>query len=342
LSKAPEIIYTTNAGWVSAIYDTLQAAKIDTAQLFNRFGIPLEVRNDPELRVDVTKIKQLWKHVVATTGDDAISLQVTRHVQSSGAALLILGSASENLRDALDKMTKYLSTATTGVSVSTHITDTFSIELEPTPTGVYIGDEAVDALMAHIAHLISKVSRSAIKPLHIELKRPKPKCLDTFENVFGCPLSFNQNHNTLVFSLEAATRPFKSHDSSLAIHMEQYLADQIEKQLPADTANPLVVSVLKHVNHILPEGKPSIGTTAKHLNMSDRTLQRKLKENGFSFQELLNTARINLSYQYLKQGKHNIEAISDLLGFSSYTSFIRFFRVNTGLTPKEFIKLNSQ
>ena len=93
---------------------------------------------------------------------------------------------------------------------------------------------------------------------------------------------------------------------------------------------------------MLPEGKPGIAHMAKQLHMSQRTLQRKLKEEGVSYQALLNTIRLDLACDYLKKDKYNIETISDFLGFSSYTSFIRFFKAETSLTPKEFINKNKE
>jgi len=332
------ITYTTNAAWVSAIYDALMEANLDASELFNQFEISQDVRSNPELRVDVLKIAQLWAHVTKTTGNDAISLRATRHVNNTANTLTILGGASENLLDAVDKYIKYISAATTGITLSTHISDTFIIEIQPAVSGIYIGDEGIDAAMSRMTHLLSLASTPPIIPLRIELKRKKPKHIEAFNQTFQCPLHFEQNRNAVVFALDSVKQPFKTPNLTLALHMEQYLANYIKQQLPTDTTNQLIKNIFRNISFMLPEGKPTVSAMAKRLYMSDRTLQRKLKEHGVSFQELLNKARFDLASHYLKQGEHTIESISDLLGFSSYTSFIRFFKVVTGLTPKEFIK----
>lgn len=336
--KDAEIIYTTNANWVSAIHAALEDALMDANALFMKFDIPLEVLEQPELRIDVTKVRCLWEHITSTTGNDAVSLQVTHHLKINASILTLLGGASENMQHASALMAKYMSASTTAIQVATTTTETFNVQIKPTATGVHVGEEAIDALMARITHLASMINTPAIKPVRIELQRAAPNCLGVFESVFNCPLLFKQESNRIIFSLEDSILPFKTRNLSLAFHMEEYLKGYIEKHLPTDTTNQLVKDIFRHLSYMLPEGKPNVSSMAKRLNMSPRTLQRKLKEHQLSFQELLDKFRLDLAAHYLKQKEHSIEAISDLLGFGSYTSFIRFFKVATGFTPKEFIK----
>jgi len=337
LKKSSEIIYTTNAVWVRAIYDTLLEAGLDSNALFKQFDIPLEVSTQSDLRVDVNKLRKLWTFVTESTGRDDISLNVTRHVNNTSNILTILGGTSKDLIDATQKMTKFISAATTGLSIQHYVAETFCIELSATATGVYVGEEALDAVMARITHLASMVYNPPIRPLRLLLTRAEPKCLADFERFFDCPLKFNQSNNLIEFSLESARLPFKTANLSLSSHLERYLKEYIEQHLPSDTTNPLINEIFRHLAHMLPEGKPGIADMAKRLNMSQRTLQRKLKEEGVSFQALLNKIRLGFACDYLEKDQYNIETISDFLGFSSYTSFIRFFKAETSLTPKEFL-----
>ncbi len=340
MNNDAEIVYTTNAGWVRAIYLAMEEAGLDSERLFTQFDIPLEVRTQPDLRVDIQKIKKLWAHITQSTGNDAISLSVSKHVNNTATILTVLGGASKNLQDATEKMAKFISAATTGLTISSFSDEYFNVQISATATGVYVGDEAMDALMARITHLATMASSPGIQPVKILLKRPVPKCLPAFGQFFSCPIEFNQQSNRIVFSLESATRPFKTTNLSLSTHLEQYLKEYIEQHLPSDTTNMLIKNIYRNLADMLPDGKPTLAQMANRLNMSQRTLQRKLKEESLSFQELLNKMRLDLACHYLKKEEDNIETISDALGFSSYTSFIRFFKGETGLTPKEFINKN--
>ena len=338
MKKDSEIIYTTNAGWVRAIYFTLQEAGLDSEQLFQQFDIPLEIHTQPDLRVDVNKLRLMWAYVSESTGRDGISLNVTHHVNNAASMITVLGSASKDLVDAIQKMSKFMSAGSTGLCLQGHVGETFCIEISATATGVWVGEEAVDAQMARISHLTTLAYTPPIKPLRLLLKRPQPKCLADFEQFFNCPIEFNQANNIIEFSIESARQSFKTENLLLSTQLEQYLKEYIDQHLPTDTTNQLIKDIFRQLAHMLPEGKPGIADMAKLLNMSQRTLQRKLKEEGMSFQALLNKIRLDLACDYLKKDKYNIETISDLLGFSSHTSFIRFFKAETELTPKEFIR----
>ena len=72
------------------------------------------------------------------------------------------------------------------------------------------------------------------------------------------------------------------------------------------------------------------------MNMSKRTLQRKLKDEGQSYFTLLNTLRANLAKEYLCNTHHPITEIAYQLGYSSPSSFARAFKHQFGIPPLEY------
>ncbi|MEM1237494.1 MAG: helix-turn-helix transcriptional regulator [Pseudomonadota bacterium] len=85
----------------------------------------------------------------------------------------------------------------------------------------------------------------------------------------------------------------------------------------------------------LPTGDASMATTAQRLNMTPRTLQRRLAAEGISFGGLLETTRRELANSYLTLQDIRIEEISQLLGYSDPNSFYRAYQGWTGHTPKK-------
>ncbi len=75
---------------------------------------------------------------------------------------------------------------------------------------------------------------------------------------------------------------------------------------------------------------------AKTLNLSERTLQRRLADEGSSYQQLLNDTRRQLAERYLRDGQLAATEIALLLGYSEPSVFFRAFRQWTGLTPGEY------
>ncbi|MNC61745.1 HTH-type transcriptional regulator VirS [compost metagenome] len=87
---------------------------------------------------------------------------------------------------------------------------------------------------------------------------------------------------------------------------------------------------------VLPQGEPKRETVAQALHLSQRTLQRRLQEEGTSFQTLLDDTRRELAEQYLAQPSMTLLETAYLLGFADPSNFFRAFRRWFDATPGEY------
>ena len=76
-----------------------------------------------------------------------------------------------------------------------------------------------------------------------------------------------------------------------------------------------------------------IREVAAELNMTARTLQRRLIKDGFRYQILLENVRRETAQEYLLQPLLGLEEIAYLLGYEESNSFHRAFQQWTGLPP---------
>ncbi|MCY1179300.1 HTH-type transcriptional regulator VirS [compost metagenome] len=111
-------------------------------------------------------------------------------------------------------------------------------------------------------------------------------------------------------------------------HTEALLA-----RLPSEGLRARVVALL---GAQLARGEPDRGALAAALGLSERTLQRRLADEGSSYQQLLNDTRRHLAERHLEEGRLPIAEIAVLLGYSEPSVFFRAFRQWTGLTPGEY------
>lgn len=79
---------------------------------------------------------------------------------------------------------------------------------------------------------------------------------------------------------------------------------------------------------------PTLQATAKSLAMSERTLIRKLKAEGTSYQRILDDVRQELALWYLRNTDLPVESVADRLGYRDTTNFSRTCRRWFGVTPK--------
>ncbi|MMZ67992.1 HTH-type transcriptional regulator VirS [compost metagenome] len=80
-------------------------------------------------------------------------------------------------------------------------------------------------------------------------------------------------------------------------------------------------------------GRPDIRVIAKELNMSERTLQRRLAEENTNFKQLLVQARHEQARDYLADPELEIKEVALLVGYEDQNSFYRAFRLWEGETP---------
>jgi AraC-like DNA-binding protein len=86
---------------------------------------------------------------------------------------------------------------------------------------------------------------------------------------------------------------------------------------------------------LLPSGESSVDAVCRRLGTSVRTLQRRLREEGDTFQAILNRTRESLARHYLKRPELTATEISFLLGYEDPSSFFRAFTSWTGTTPEQ-------
>ena len=136
----------------------------------------------------------------------------------------------------------------------------------------------------------------------------------------------------LTFSLHDATLPLITQNEEMWAGFEENLRKKMLTQKVSLTMRERVRNALLEA---LPSGHNTVDDICKRLHVSKRTLQRKLKDEDTTFQEVLDRTRSDLSHHYLKKPEVSVVEISYLLGFQDPGSFYRAFHGWTGQTPAD-------
>jgi len=86
----------------------------------------------------------------------------------------------------------------------------------------------------------------------------------------------------------------------------------------------------------LSSGQVDEADIASSVNLSRRSLQRKLRERGVTFSELLDRSRRELGLQYVRDAQHSLNEVAFLLGFAEPGNFSRAFRRWYGKSPSQY------
>ncbi len=135
----------------------------------------------------------------------------------------------------------------------------------------------------------------------------------------------------------------------MALHKEQDIGisakgtvrslEEYSQQAKIPETYGVPARVLDSLERRIGEHPLSISDVAQDLNLSKRTLQRRLQQQDVNFADLRDNVRFHYSINYLLKGHQSIDAISTLLDFSDRTSFTNAFKRWTGLSPSNFRKL---
>ena len=313
---------------------TLRNCNIDPEPLFRQSGIDLLDASDPDARIPTQRIEKLLDLAAEATGNPCIGLLAARQFQP--AMLHGLGLAwltSDTLRDALNRLVHY--------SRFVNPAWEYRVEITPNTTDLVV---AVPDVFSNIAHIVTDVGMAVflrmcqitvtqpILPVHVTLQRPPPPCKDEFADMFGPSIEYSAKVNRLCFDSEQVNQPLTTANPELARINDQ----AVVAYLALFDHDSIAMQVRSKIIEQLPGGVPKQGDIAKMLQMSQRSLQRRLKEEKASFKNLLESTRQALAEKYLRESHRSIGEIAYLLGFSESGNFNRAFKRWTGKTPGEF------
>ena len=154
-------------------------------------------------------------------------------------------------------------------------------------------------------------------------------CRPEIEAFLGCPVSIGPV-TQMKLSLEDADRVLLSRNPEHWAAIEPSFLKELQL-VTGETRTTQQVQTL--LTEMLPAGQSSIDQVADRMRMSTRSLQRHLKDEGQSYQTLLDETRQALALSYLKETQLNIDEISYLLAYRDPNSFYRAFQGWTGMTP---------
>ncbi|HEY2356221.1 MAG TPA: helix-turn-helix transcriptional regulator, partial [Phenylobacterium sp.] len=123
-------------------------------------------------------------------------------------------------------------------------------------------------------------------------------------------------------------RPNPVADAALATYAEHYI-----QTLPFANETSLAIEVQKAIHVLLPYNGASMTAVAARLGLSERTLQRRLADEGAEFSSLLNEIRRNHALRYLANVQVSLGDVAALVGYTHETSFSRWFSGEFGVTP---------
>lgn len=322
---------TTLGAWVKAICRAMEAAGCDSRSELAEASLELETLDGPDVRCPAELSIRLWKRATEVTRDPAFGVKAASYIKNTSFHALSYGvSSSSTLKEAFERAMRYSRWVSDFVTYQfTPRGPEYHFVMEPM---IEVPDISVDCLVALYLRTCRSLTGREFSPLRIELRRPVPSCVEDFNALLRAPLQFGAQKNCMVFTAESIERRLDAGNPELAQHNDAIAARYL--------ANTEIRSVAVRVRELLTTklayGEPSEENVARSLNLSVRTLQRKLIDSGTTYRRVLDNTRRDMALSYLKVSLYSVTTITYMLGYSATSSFTRAFRRWTGQSPTDW------
>lgn len=322
---------------LAVLVDILAEEGIAAEQVLAGSGIDARQVLLPATRVSARQLLTVCGNALRLSKDPGVAMKAGKRIHITHFGLYgyaLLSSATP--RDAIEFAIKYRPLAATLVGLRFEETadeavweflDVLSLGIDSELFRFALEFQLGTQLSVH-----GDILGRQVTPLEIRTAYPVPPNSGVYEELLGCPVLFGQTHNEMRFS-RAWLEQKLTFANPITSALVRATCDQLITELKTSAG---IAGEVFNMLMAQPGRFPDVDTVASRLNMTSRTLRRKLQAQDTSYQHILTEVRKQLALDYLRKTRMSAEDIAGALGFSDAANFRHAFKKWTGKTPSEF------
>jgi AraC-like DNA-binding protein len=313
-----------------SIFLKLEELGVRASEVLRRAGLPQAFLDQPRVLLKTEELFALWRAIGEVSTNPALGLLLgtetkTERFHPVGLAAL----STENFGAAIDQMARFKQLTCPEEIVQERDDEEWSIQFRWLLADEVEPPVLIECCFAWVLSTARQGTGTRLSPLRVEFVQPRAHAR-IVERHFGCSAVAGAPRNAIVFRAADRQRPFVTRNAELL----GMLAPQFEEELKQESGDEnFVERVRLAIQQKLTGRRPAIEDIADALHISSRTLQRRLQENGSSFQRVLDEARHQLARHYLNNSVLELNEAAYLLGYEDGNSFVRAFRTWEGIPP---------
>lgn len=298
-------------------------------------GFDLDWLSDPEARMPLAVEVRLWDLAAEASGDPLFGLHAAVAIRPGAFGVLDYAvRTAPDLRTALQRLARYnrlvhdlasFDVVSDGHGEDVHIQHRF--------TGRALSPcrHAAEFTLASLVVVASQIGGQPVSARAVTFAHPAAGDTEAYRAIFGVTPHFGAAASCLVLAASVLDRPVPAADPVLSrivtAHAEQLLA----VQLPVPEG--IAAQVRRQIAEGVANGPVTLSTIARSLHLSERSLQRRLDDEGTRFADLVDEVRRELALRYIADDRMALGEVAYLLGFAEPSPFHRAFKRWTGTTP---------
>ena len=313
-------------------FEVAQQLALNPSQMLAQVGLDRAMLTDPDNRIPVGAAVSLLEESARASQCLTFGLRMaeTRQLTDLGAVSLLL-THKRTLREVLLAMIDYRHLMNEALALQMQDVGEDVVIRTEVMTETTHSRQATELALGVLARAGGALLGNRWKPHRVMFSHEAPPDLQPHRRIFKCKLEFASEYNAFVCAAKDLDAPNFAANPALARYAEQLL-----ESLPKAQDRSTSMEVREAIYVLLPMGRATVEQVAKKLGLNVRTLQRQLEEDGVTFSELINSVRRELAVRYVRSGQHALGQVAELLGYSTQTSFTRWFKSEFGVAPRQW------
>lgn len=307
---------------------------VDPEPIFHSNGLPPLGDYNPDARFPYIALINTLNALADTTGTPHFGLLVARRQPLTtmgllGAVAAEAPTVGQAIADIGDHLKVHINGARSICEVEKDIaTWRVAVDLEGAP----------DLKQKHLlsvglaVNILRQLLGSNWLPSRVQFDHAQPEDVRPYKQFFRCPVLFGQEFSGLCFHSEVLQRANTEKKGADYGQLKSAL-ESSEQSLDGDFEDIF----LSTTRELIERGNLSLESVAAALDMSPRTLHRRLREElGTNFREASDKIRIHLGMKYIRNTTLPLSDIADILGYSELAAFSRAFKRKVGCSPRQW------
>jgi len=316
--------------------ELLREFEIDPPPVFAKAGVDMALFQDPDSRLPYEAAARLLDACAEATGCRHFGLLLgERFSLDRFGPIGALMRHSANFGDSLQVLLRYLHLHDRGATPILLIPDRTSAMLGYSihRHGLTGADLVYDLAITVGFRILQELGGGGFAPVRVQFSYSRPRLVTPYFRLFRSGVDFDANFSCIIFDSSWLTRPNEGADA----RMRETLASSV---LEAEANGPMSFAerVEGVLHQLVPSGDVSADTLARQFAIGERTLRRRLSEEGANLQQIINRTRYELARQLLSLTALPVSDIAAALHYTDSNAFSRAFRNWAGLSPIQWRK----
>ncbi len=304
-------------------------------QIFHQTSLNQEVLKTGRNQISYKQYKQLIHRAIHLTQNPAIGLEFGQHLNTSGMGIIGMGAmACKTGLDVLEFNQRCLSVINPAIHLNlSHHENQVTVSIEEVYHWGEVTPFMVDVAFVICTNFIKIISSQDLKRITYYMTYPARPDESIYKRHLTGKLNFNSPFNRIIFPVDILKKTMPFHNPTAVKEAEELLNQQI------NIIGNSKLSVLESIKITISECQPRLPTMeeiSNQLNISPRTLARKLNAIETNFNDIIAEEKRKRSLTLLKSGQYSIDEVAYMLDYKHPSNFSAAFKRWTGLSPTEY------